>query len=192
MGSTAWSYTAVFSAHSAVIARSVKGLPGLCMEPRCESFSTWTEAECHTRALNEDLGLSPLEARTISTEATLSANSLISECDSLIKAAKLLQKRNEELLLAVVLAQIELGVTFCRMACGQRPEPVKCRLLGKARKIFINVVSAMERRRFSRHVSDEILAGTRRLEEQLESLNCKYLDVIPRRDLHDDISNHPL
>ena len=180
MGCTAWSYTAVLSAHSAVIGRSVKGLPGLCIEPPCESFSTWTEAECHTRALNENLGLSPLDARTISTEATLSASSLLSECSSLIKAAKLLQKRNEELLLAVVLAQIELGVTFCRMACGQRPEPVKCRLLRKARKIFVNVVSAMERHRFSRNVSAEILAGTRRLEEQLDRLNFSYLDVMPR------------
>lgn len=168
-----WSYTAVFSAHSAVVGRAVKGLPGLCFDSQLEFFSTWTQAENRARLLNDELGLKPVEARAITIGVALCAKGLIAECSSLMNASRRLKAENQEMFVGVMLAELELGVTFCRMACDPRLDLVKCRLIQKARKALSDTRRAMEGYALIGEAAREVLAETRRLEDSLEGLRLQ-------------------
>jgi hypothetical protein len=66
-------FTAIFSGDEAVLARAVAGLPGLAIDGHLGALATWTQANECARRLNEGLGLSASESRSIVTDAILTA-----------------------------------------------------------------------------------------------------------------------
>ena len=161
-------FTPVLSANTALVGRAMRSLPGTCVDWHSHIFPTWTEAECHARSLNEDLGWTPFEVRAMSIDTLLTTRRLDKGCSALLEASRQLRLKNESILLGVALAQIDLGATFCRMACAPRPEAVKCRLLRKADTIFSRARSCTERCHFSPEAVLKILAATNRLRKALD------------------------
>lgn len=162
-------FTALLSGSDAVLGRAVAGLPGLIVDRQQGTFATWTQANDCARRLNETLGLSPSESRGIVIDALLTAAELIQQCDSLLRESRRLRQRikNKPTCLQFVLAQLELGVTFCRIACT-RPSPLNERLLQNARKALATAMSAMGRFEFTMQGLQEIAAGINRLQHALE------------------------
>lgn len=180
-------FTAEFVGNQVVIAKAIVGLPGLAVDPQFGSFPTWTQANECARRLNEGLGLSQSQVREIVTEVTLAAQQLIVECQSLRETARQLRRRQyplpapgsaslsapsinrryyPELELRGWQAQLELGITFCQIACTRR-DVRKEQLLQKARKVS-NVTSAMGKFEFSIQGIGEINRGIKLLQGGLD------------------------
>ncbi|HEY6944845.1 MAG TPA: hypothetical protein VI431_06870 [Candidatus Acidoferrum sp.] len=173
-------FAAAFDGNQAVVARAVAGLPGLAIDLQFGSFPTWTQANECARRLNDGLGLSQSQARSLVTDVTLAVQQLILECQSLREIARQLRRQHHPPLasitgiqhqpepqLAGLLAQLELGITFCQITCTRSDVP-KQWLLRKARKVLSNVTSAMGKFQFTMRGIDEINAGINRLQDALD------------------------
>ena len=66
-----------------------------------------------------------------------------------------------------MLAELELGVTFCHIACARR-DVRKGRLLQDAQKALSNAMAAMGKFEFPTDGVDRINAGINRLQRALE------------------------
>jgi hypothetical protein len=172
-------FTAMLSGNEAVLGRAVLGLPGLAVDRECGTFATWTQANDCARQLNEGLGLSPSESRDIVTDALLTAAELIRQCDSLLRELRQLRQRINKgpTCLQFVLAELELGATFCRIACT-RPSLQKERLLQNARKALSSAMSAMGRFEFSIQGLQEIAAGIDRLQDALQECTPELCSAV--------------
>jgi len=160
-------FAAALAGDEAVLAEAVLGLPGLTVDKRFGTFPTWTQANERARRLNEGLGLTQSQAQAIVTEVRLAAHNLIDECDSILQMARELGQRQRQLELTCLLAQMELGVTFCRNACT-RHDVRKERLLRDARKTLSRTLSAMHKFEFGLGALDELRAGIDRLQAALD------------------------
>lgn len=69
-------FTAELWSDQAVVCRAMEGQVGCSVVQEFGPFPSWTEANHFAGKLNEGLGLSPVDARKIHTEALLAA----SEC----------------------------------------------------------------------------------------------------------------
>jgi hypothetical protein len=123
------------------------------------------------RRLNEGLGLTPPQARAIVTDAPLAAEELIRKCDSLLQTARELRRRydypHHQVELECVLIQLELGMTFCRVACTGH-DARKERLLRNTRRALSHAIAAVGKFEFSMQGVEEISAGINRLQSALE------------------------
>jgi hypothetical protein len=154
--------------NGAILACAVVGLPGLALDEQQRNFPTWTQANAYALKLNEGLGLTPLESRILVNDVRLAAAGLIRECDSLRRQSKQLkQLLNQDLRLGFLLAELDLGITFCRMACDITSEDVKKRRLRKARKALSDAVLSMGRFAFTSAGSAEIRSRIERLQNAL-------------------------
>ena len=162
--------------NKAVLATAVVGVPGLAIELRFGTFDTWTQANEYAERLNGDLGLTPSQSRTIVTDARLKADELISESQTLLQRAKELHQSQS--VLEFLLAQLELGVTFCHMACSTRIDIGKERLLRNARRSLYNAVIALGKFEFSMDDDvGQIKAGIEHLQNALEECIGHKLDI---------------
>lgn len=179
MAAAQFAYTAATYYHAgnkAVLATAVVGVPGLAMEPRFGTFDTWTQANEYAERLNGDLGLTQSQSRTIVADAMLMADELISESQCLLQRAKELHQSQS--VLEFLLAQLELGVTFCHLACSTRIDIGKGRLLRNARRSLYNAVIALGKFEFSMDDDvDQIKAGIERLQNALEECTRHKLDT---------------
>src|SRR6516164_542227 len=89
---SASTFTAILSGKEGVVAKAVVGLPGLASDPQFATFPSYTQANEFAQRLNEGLGLTPSQARTIVTDVMVKAQALISECDSLVQMARELRR----------------------------------------------------------------------------------------------------
>jgi hypothetical protein len=162
-----FAFTALLSRNEALLAKAVVGLPGLTVDNRFGTFRTWTQANERARQLNQRLGLTPSQGRAIVTEVLLEAQSLILECDSLMEMARQLRQGQRHPGLGCVLAQLELGVTFCYVACT-RHNVRKDQLLQDARKVLRNALRAIDKFEFSLDDVKLINAGINHLQRALD------------------------
>lgn len=171
-------FTALFSGNVAVLAKAVVGLPGLTVDKSFGTFPTWTQANERARQLNQRLGLTHSEGRAIVTEVMLEAQNLILECASLMEMTRPLRRRvrPRRTELDCVLAQLELGVTFCHVACT-RHDVRKDRLLEDARKVVHNALRAISEFEFSLGDIALINAGLSRLQSALEDAPNQRLSL---------------
>ena len=169
-------FTAILSGKEGVVARAVVGLPGLASDPQFARFPSFTQANEFAQRLNEGLGLTPSQARTIVTDVMVKAQALISECDSLVQMARELRLRSRHRYrhpeLEWVLTLLEVGVTFCNTACIRR-DVRKERFIQNARKALSNAMTTMGKFDFSINGVDEIKAGIDGLQNALEECNAK-------------------
>src|SRR5215472_11660254 len=87
-------FTAILSGKQGVVARAVVGLPGLASDPQFATFPSFTQANEFAQRLNEGLGLTPSQARTIVIDVMVKAQALVSECDCLVQMARELRLRS--------------------------------------------------------------------------------------------------
>ena len=117
-------FTAILSGKEGVVAKAVVGLPGLASDPQFATFPSFTQANEFAQRLNEGLGLTPSQARTIVTDVMVKAQALISEYDSLVQMARELRLRSRYRYrppeLEWLLTLLEVGLTFCNTACTRR------------------------------------------------------------------------
>lgn len=167
-------FTAILSGNEGIVAKAVVGLPGLASDPEFATFPSFTQANEFAQRLNEGLGLTPSQARTIVTDVMVKAQALISECDSLVQMARELRSRHSyrHPELEWVLTLLEIGVTFCNTACIRR-DVRKERSIQNARKALSNAMTTMGKFDFSIHSVDEIKAGIDGLQNALEECNAK-------------------
>ena len=168
-------FTAIFAGcGDAVVARAVVGLPGLTVDERFGSFPTWTQANERARQLNEGLGLTQSQVRAIVIEVRLKAEALILECESLLETASQLQKRERRRHYKpehdALLAQLELGVTFCQVACTCH-NVQKERLLKQARNTLSYAMSALGKFEFSIDGVNQIETRIERLKSTLDEFS---------------------
>jgi len=167
-----WAYTATYAEDKPILATAVVGVPGLAMVRRFGPFRTWAEANEYAERLNADLGVTPSESHTIVTDAKRKADTLIRECQSLLQMAKGFLRSYQHPALEYVLAQLELGVTFCHLACT-RADIRKERLLRNAHTALSNAINAMCKFEFSMEGMDQIRAGIEHLQNALEQCTAR-------------------
>src|SRR5262249_7827302 len=143
-------FTGMFTQDGAVVGRATEGLPGLVVDREFGLFATWTEANEFARRLNVGLGLSTSESQHIVIDLVLAAKQALSECGSLIQDSKRLHEQfnSGPARPQFLLAQLELGLTLCRVACAC-PSLAREDLLRHARSALCNAISAMYRSQFS-------------------------------------------
>ena len=81
-----------------------------------------------------------------------------------------LRSANEAASVAFVSAQLDLALTFCRIARTARPTDHKQRSLKSARKAYNNALRYMFKLKMSHPEFDQITARAERLKLELESL----------------------
>jgi hypothetical protein len=98
-------------------------------------FLTWTQANAFASHLNAGLDLTPHEVRRIVTSSFLARsivlNAALSPKTLFWHFAPVLSMA-EEIQVRFVLAQLDLAITFCRLACARQDERPSQRLVRNA------------------------------------------------------------
>lgn len=127
-------YSAAYWGDAAVVCRTLESSGAPVVAAEFGLFSNWTEANHFATKLNEGLGLSPEEAREITTGAAMVASAITSHPVarySIWKRAPVLVAA-ERLQWLCLLAQLDLAITFCDSAHNAQDDARFARLLEKA------------------------------------------------------------
>jgi hypothetical protein len=179
-------FTAEFWGDAAVVCRAIENRAGLVVYPEFGLFDTWTHANAFAAKLNEGLELDPLEARQIITSCVLATPSLLrlflsSELATseapVLQAASALQGR-------LMLAELELALTFCRIARRGEPDRHTAKLIRNARNALYAGRNSLFRLHLRPRELEQITAKAEMLEAALRDFPS--LDLSPYRNSHRD------
>jgi hypothetical protein len=176
-----FAFTAKYWGDAAVVCRAVEGRPGPIVDQEFGEFETWTQANAFATRLNEGLEINPAEAEQIITSATLRTSELLSAADYLEFAGGELRAAAEGRAIRVqfILAELELGVTFCRIVHCKGSENTE-RLLRNARNAFFSAVHYVQRSDLAPRDVEAITARLVKLQEALqESLQQQESSAAP-------------
>jgi hypothetical protein len=163
-----FAFTAKYWGDAAVVCRAVEGRPGPVVDQEFGEFETWTQANAFATRLNEGLEINPAEAEQIITSAVLRASELLREADYPEIASNEARgaAAGRAIRVQFILAELELGVTFCRIVRSKGNEHTE-RLLRNARNAFFSAMHYLQR---SELVPCDVEAITTRLVKLQEAL----------------------
>jgi len=139
-----FAFTAKYWGHRAVVCRADEDRPGPVVVQEFGQFESWTMANVFARRLNEGLDLDPVEANRI----VICSELLTSELMSAVQSAEAVsdqrsgQSTENFLRAQFALAELELGLTFCRLVASNRNRPSD-RLLRNARTALFNAMHSV-------------------------------------------------
>jgi hypothetical protein len=151
-GSTRWQIQTFFEfdrtgnfsqywGEKAAVRRSSEDRPGPTMDQEFGEFETWPQANMFAARLNEGLEIPRAEAEQIITGSILRTGELLRTVESPGPFGEPLRGEAIEraLRLQFMLAELELRVTFCRIA-RSKPSENTDRLLGNARNALFDAM----------------------------------------------------
>jgi hypothetical protein len=129
-----FAFTAKYWGDQAVVCHASEDRPGPVVNQEFGEFETWTQAKMFAARLNEGLETPSTEAEQIISESILRTSELLSEADFPGVAGEPLRTPviHRQLRLQLMLAEMELAVTFCRIV-RSKPSEHTDRLLRNAR-----------------------------------------------------------
>jgi hypothetical protein len=139
-------FTAKYWGDAAVVCRAVEGRPGPIVDQEFGEFATWTQANAFATRLNEGLEMNPAEAEQIITSAILRASELLRAADNreFAGGTRRSAPAGRAIRVQFILAELDLGVTFCRIVRCKASENTE-RLLRNARKAFFSAMHYVQR-----------------------------------------------
>ena len=165
-------FTAKYWDDKAVVCRSSEDSPGPAVDQEFGEFETWTQANAFATRLNEGLEIPPAEAEQIITSAILRTSELLRAADYPEFTSEALRRAaaGRAIRVQFVLAELELGVTFCRIVHCKGSENTE-RLLRNARNAFFSAMHYVQRSDLAPRDVEAITARLLKLQEALrESL----------------------
>jgi hypothetical protein len=139
-----FAFTAKYWGRRAVICRADEDRPGPVVVQEFGQFESWTRAKLFARRLNEGLDIDPVEANRIVIGSELRANELMNAVQSTEAVSDERNSQNTEKFLRAqfALAELELGLTFCRLVASNPNRPSE-RLLRNARNALFNAMHSV-------------------------------------------------
>ena len=164
-----FAFTAKYWGDAAVVCRAVEGRPGPIVDQEFGEFETWTQASAFAARLNEGLEINPAEAEQIITSAILRTSELLSAADYLEFAGGELRRAaaGRAIRVQFILAELELGATFCRIVHCKGSENTE-RLLRNARNAFFSAMHYVQRSDLAPSDVEAITARLVKLQEALQ------------------------
>jgi hypothetical protein len=179
-----FAFTAKPWGNAAVVCRATEDYPGPVVDQEFGIFETWTQAHSFARRLNEGLELDPLEERQIITSSFLCSSDLLRAAD--FPEAAGYQPRGagtgNSLRVSFLLAEMDLALTFCRLA-HSKPNRQTDRLLRNARSTLFDAIYCAAHFDLADRDLQEIIARIKRVQEELQQnvSNFGRIDVRIRR-----------
>jgi hypothetical protein len=164
-----FAFTAKPWGNAAVVCRATEDYPGPVVDQEFGIFETWTQAHSFARRLNEGLELDPLEERQIITSSFLCSSDLLRAAD--FPEAAGYQPRGagtgNSLRVSFLLAEMDLALTFCRLA-HSKPNRQTDRLLRNARNTLFDAIYYAAHFDLADSDVQEIIARIKRVQEELQ------------------------
>jgi hypothetical protein len=163
-----FAFTAKYWGRRAVVCRADEDRPGPVVVQEFGQFESWTMAYTFARRLNEGLDLDPVEANRIVTCSELLTNELMSAVQSTEAVSDQLNGKSTEKFLRAqfALAELELGLTFCRLVASNPNRPSE-RLLRNARNALFNAMHSVV---YSELANSHVQLITERMKSLAEAL----------------------
>jgi hypothetical protein len=163
-----FAFTAKYWGRRAVICRADEDRPGPVVVQEFGQFESWTRANIFARRLNEGLDLDPVEANRIVICAELLTNELMSVVQSTEALSDQLNSQSAEKFLRAqfALAELELGLTFCRLVASNSNRRSD-RLLRNARNALFNAMHCVV---YSELADSHVQLITERIKSLAEAL----------------------
>jgi hypothetical protein len=164
-----FAFTAKYWGDAAVVCRAVEGRAGPIVDQEFGEFETWTQANTFATRLNEGLEINPAEAEQIITSATLLTSELLRAADYPEFTSEALRRAaaGRAIRVQFILAELELGVTFCRIVRCKPSENTE-RLLRNARNAFFSAIHYVQRSELAPGDVEAITARLLKLQEALQ------------------------
>jgi hypothetical protein len=171
-----FAFTAKYWGRRAVICRADEDRPGPVVVQEFGQFESWTRAKIFARRLNEGLDIDPVEANRIVIGSELRANELINAVQSTEAVSDERNSQNTEKFLRAqfALAELELGLTFCRLVASNPNRPSD-RLLRNARNALFNAMHSVV---YSELADSHVQLISERMKSLAEALRM----VCPQRE----------
>jgi hypothetical protein len=162
-------FTAKYWGDAAVVCRAVEGRPGPIVDQEFGEFETWTQANTFATRLNEGLEINPAEAEQIITSAILRTSELLRAADYPEFTSEALRRAaaGRAIRVQFILAELDLGVTFCRIVRSKASENTE-RLLRNARHAFFSAMHYVQRAELAPCEVEAITAQLVKLQEALQ------------------------
>jgi hypothetical protein len=164
-----FAFTAKYWGDKAVVCRSVEDRAGPIVDQEFGEFETWTQAKEFAARLNEGLEILPSEAEQIITISILRTNELLREGASPGGAGGPSRGPvvGRALHLQFMLAELELGVTFCRLV-RSKPSENTNRLLRNARNALFDAMHFVRHAELAASEMETIVEKLKRLQAEFE------------------------
>jgi hypothetical protein len=179
-----FAFTAKYWGDAAVVCRAVEGRPGPIVNQEFGEFETWTQANAFATRLNEGLEINPAEAEQIITSAVLRASELLRGADypEIASDAVRSAAAGRAIRVQFILAELELGATFCRIVRSKGGENAE-RLVRNARSAFFSAMHYLQRSELVPRDVEAITTRLVKLQEALqESLPQQESAMLAERD----------
>jgi len=136
-----FAFMAKYWGDTAVVCRATEGHPGPVVEQQFGQFKTWTQANYFASRLNEGLEIHHHQAEQIITSSTLEASYLLRMGEPLAGARdpRGVLLDGKSLRVQLILAELDLAVTFCRILSSKRSRYEK-RMLRNARNALFDAM----------------------------------------------------
>jgi hypothetical protein len=134
-----FAFTAKYWGETAVVCRATEEHPGPVVDQEFGRFQTWTQANAFAARLNEGLKIDAIEAERIVTDSILDTRDLLGAIDSRNADDPLGKQGETPLRVQLMLAELELAVTFCRLI-RRKPNELTNRLLRNARNALFDAM----------------------------------------------------
>jgi len=134
-------FTAKYWGDKAVVCRSREDCPGPAVDQEFGEFETWTQASMFATRLNEGLEIPRSDAEQIITSSILHTSEILHEMrlPKVAGGARNAPVAWRSLRLQLMLAEMELAVTFCRIV-RSKPSENTDRLLRNARNALFDAM----------------------------------------------------
>jgi hypothetical protein len=174
-----FAFTASVWGDSAVVCRAYENCPGPIVEQEFGVFETWTEAEAFANALNEGLEIDALTARQIVTSSILGTCEVLGESfvGSTIWSCAPVVVEARELQVRCACAQLDLALTFCRLARDLGSDSRKDRMIRKVRRVMDHAVDIAFRIKMNSPYLPSICSRLNELDEELKALPPEVLQI---------------
>jgi hypothetical protein len=136
-----FAFTAKYWGDAAVVCRATEDRPGPVVDQEFGQFQTWTQANAFAARLNEGLEIDSIEVERIVTGSILQTGDLLRAIDFPESACgrPRVPTAGRSVRVQLMLAELELAVTFCRIVrC--RPGELTNRLLRNARNALFDAM----------------------------------------------------
>jgi hypothetical protein len=163
-------FTAKYWGDGAVVCRAKENCTGPVVDQEFGQFQTWTQANAFASRLNEGLEIDTIEAEQIVAGSTLHTSDVLRAIDSGEGDDRLRRRAGERPLpVQLMLAELDLAVTFCRLIRSKPSEHTR-RLLRNARNALFDGMHFVCHSELPVRDLDEITKRLRRLHAALGKL----------------------
>jgi hypothetical protein len=164
-----FAFTAKYWGEAAVVCCAIEDRPGPIVDQEFGQFQTWTQANAFATRLNEGLEIDSVESERIVTGSILHTGGLLRSVDFQESAYDRLRAPTpgRPLRVQLMLAELDLGVTFCRLV-GCKTSELTSRLLRNARNALFDAMHFVCQSELPAGDLEAIMARLQKLHAALE------------------------